>query len=216
MLGRDSSDEIWSRFVIRPKPITSVSRTQPTGPLCLWQCFLHDFKSCQRHLFLGDPPLPEESPNAKPNAADDDGHHLWVLLSIHLFRKPVQTWKTVWPMFLSQSPGICIELQILVWNPHQEEETQDHRGRHPSLAWIRSRIFSRLPSKSTLEHPVELYSESQFCPTLQRLSCRMTCHMNILITFTIINNNITSRIQLLESPCPLVRSSVRHKISAAS
>ena len=33
--------------MIRPKEVTLVSRTQPSGPLCLWQCFyLHicDFK----------------------------------------------------------------------------------------------------------------------------------------------------------------------------
>ena len=42
-LGWDSEDEIWSRFVweaaIWPK-VTLVSRTQPSGPLCLWQCFI--------------------------------------------------------------------------------------------------------------------------------------------------------------------------------
>ena len=31
MLGRDSKDGIWSRFVY-------LSRTQPSGLLCLWQC----------------------------------------------------------------------------------------------------------------------------------------------------------------------------------
>ena len=42
MQGRDSED-VWSRFVfelvIWPKEVTLVSRTQPSGPLCLWQCF---------------------------------------------------------------------------------------------------------------------------------------------------------------------------------
>ena len=33
MLGRDSEDEIRSRFVFE-----LVIRTQPSGPLCLWQC----------------------------------------------------------------------------------------------------------------------------------------------------------------------------------
>ena len=41
-VGR-SEDEIWSRLlfelVIRPKEVTLVSWTQPSGPLCLWQCF---------------------------------------------------------------------------------------------------------------------------------------------------------------------------------
>ena len=32
--GRDSEDEIWSRFVFE-----IVILTQPSGPLCLWQCF---------------------------------------------------------------------------------------------------------------------------------------------------------------------------------
>ena len=34
MLGRDSEDEIWSRYVFE-----LVIWTQPSGPLCLWQCF---------------------------------------------------------------------------------------------------------------------------------------------------------------------------------
>ena len=34
MLGRDSADEIWSRFVFE-----LVIWTQHSGPLCLWQCF---------------------------------------------------------------------------------------------------------------------------------------------------------------------------------
>ena len=44
MLSRDSEDAIWSRFVfelvIWPKEVTLVRWTQPSGPLCLWQCFL--------------------------------------------------------------------------------------------------------------------------------------------------------------------------------
>ena len=50
VLGRDSED-VWLRFVqelviwpkelvIWPKEVTLVSRTQPSGPLCLWQCFI--------------------------------------------------------------------------------------------------------------------------------------------------------------------------------
>ena len=42
MLGRDSEDEIWSRFVfefmIWPQDVTLVRWTQSSGPLCLWQC----------------------------------------------------------------------------------------------------------------------------------------------------------------------------------
>ena len=36
------SEDVWSRFVFElvwPKEVTLVSRTQPSGPLCLWQCF---------------------------------------------------------------------------------------------------------------------------------------------------------------------------------
>ena len=48
--GRDSED-VWSRFVqelvIWPKEVTLVSRTQPSGPLCLWQCF---FLAIYRYL----------------------------------------------------------------------------------------------------------------------------------------------------------------------
>ena len=43
MLGRDSEDEIWSRFVfefvIWTQEVTLVRWTQSSGPLCLWQCF---------------------------------------------------------------------------------------------------------------------------------------------------------------------------------
>ena len=43
MLSRDSEDAIWSRFVfelvIWPQKVTLVRWTQPSGPLCLWQCF---------------------------------------------------------------------------------------------------------------------------------------------------------------------------------
>ena len=44
VLGWDFED-VWSRFVwefvIWPKEVTLVSRTQPSGPLCLWQCFCY-------------------------------------------------------------------------------------------------------------------------------------------------------------------------------
>ena len=41
VVARDSEDEIWSIFVflIWPKVVTLVSRTHPSDPLCLWQCF---------------------------------------------------------------------------------------------------------------------------------------------------------------------------------
>ena len=41
--SRDYENEIWSRFfselVIWPKEVSLVTRTQLSGPLCLWQCF---------------------------------------------------------------------------------------------------------------------------------------------------------------------------------
>ena len=43
MLGRDSEDENWSRFVFE-----LVIWTQPWGPLCLWQCFM----TCPRKGFF--------------------------------------------------------------------------------------------------------------------------------------------------------------------
>ena len=43
MLSRDSEDEMWSRFVFElvmwPQKVTLARWTQPSGPLCLWQCF---------------------------------------------------------------------------------------------------------------------------------------------------------------------------------
>ena len=45
MLSRDSEDEMWSRFVfelvIWPQEVALARWTQPSGPLCLWQCFVH-------------------------------------------------------------------------------------------------------------------------------------------------------------------------------
>ena len=45
MLSRDSEYKMWSRFVfelvIWPQQVTWARRTQPSGPLCLWQCFLY-------------------------------------------------------------------------------------------------------------------------------------------------------------------------------
>ena len=42
LLGWDYDDELCSRFfwelVKWPKEVTLVTRTQPSGPLCLWQC----------------------------------------------------------------------------------------------------------------------------------------------------------------------------------
>ena len=50
-----SWDEIWSRFVrqftIWPKEVNMVSRTQPSGPLCLWQCLINTYQmSCHKAL----------------------------------------------------------------------------------------------------------------------------------------------------------------------
>ena len=57
MLGRYSEDEIWSRFlfqlVIWPKQVTLVSWTQPSGPLCLWQCLLEAHVWLAFHHILG-------------------------------------------------------------------------------------------------------------------------------------------------------------------
>ena len=43
MLCWDFKDKIWSRFVLElliwPKEVSLKSRTQSSGPLCLWQCF---------------------------------------------------------------------------------------------------------------------------------------------------------------------------------
>ena len=59
MLGRDSEDEIWSRFVFElvlwPQEVTLVSRTQPSGPLCLWQCFSCKANFCD-NMWSGDHP----------------------------------------------------------------------------------------------------------------------------------------------------------------
>ena len=40
MLSRDSEDKMWSRFVIWPQEVTLARWTQPSGPLCLWQCLI--------------------------------------------------------------------------------------------------------------------------------------------------------------------------------
>ena len=44
LVCRDSEDEMWSRFVFDlvkwPQEVTLARWTQPSGPLCLWQCFI--------------------------------------------------------------------------------------------------------------------------------------------------------------------------------
>ena len=56
MLSRDSEDKIWSRYVfelvIWLREVTLARWTQPSGPLCLWQCliytlFLYILNACQ-------------------------------------------------------------------------------------------------------------------------------------------------------------------------
>ena len=46
MQGRDSGD-VWSRFVFQfliwPQDVTLVRWTQPSGLLCLWQCFFYSY-----------------------------------------------------------------------------------------------------------------------------------------------------------------------------
>ena len=56
LLGRYYEDEIWSRFfwtlVKWYEEVTLVTRTQPSGPLCLWQCFHTPSKKCKLLLFV--------------------------------------------------------------------------------------------------------------------------------------------------------------------
>ena len=47
MLGWDSQDEIWSRFVFE-----LLIWTQPSGPLCLWQCLNFSTAPCGIHNIL--------------------------------------------------------------------------------------------------------------------------------------------------------------------
>ena len=60
LLGRDYEDEIWSKFVwelvIWPKEVSLVTRTQHSGPLCLWQCFVRTFQQQQPRCQLCDKP----------------------------------------------------------------------------------------------------------------------------------------------------------------
>ena len=63
MLGRDSEDEMWSRFVLElviwPQEVILVRWTQPSGPLCLWQCLDHRslISISQKILIILPPPL---------------------------------------------------------------------------------------------------------------------------------------------------------------
>ena len=54
VLGQYSEDEIWSNFVfelvIWLKKVTFVSRTQPSGPFRLWQCFSFLTVLLQRYM----------------------------------------------------------------------------------------------------------------------------------------------------------------------
>ena len=59
MFGWDYEVDVRSR--LWPKEVTLVSRTQPSGPLCLWQClylYLHLLKSVLRNVTLLGPHLP--------------------------------------------------------------------------------------------------------------------------------------------------------------
>ena len=53
MLRRDSEDEMCSRFVpelvIWPQEVILARWTQPSGPLCLWQCYFNIEESSQFH-----------------------------------------------------------------------------------------------------------------------------------------------------------------------
>ena len=73
MLSRDSEDEMWSRFVfelvIWLQEVTLARWTQPSGPLCLWQCFqvcLYNSK-----LKTSIPPQPVWA-QAKPAGSDQE------------------------------------------------------------------------------------------------------------------------------------------------
>ena len=48
MLSRCSEDEMWSRVMFElllwPQEVTLAKWTQPSGPLCLWQCFIHKYQ----------------------------------------------------------------------------------------------------------------------------------------------------------------------------
>ena len=57
MLSQDSEDEMWSRFMfellIWLQEVTLARWTQPSGPLCLWQCLLLLMKLISLNLFVG-------------------------------------------------------------------------------------------------------------------------------------------------------------------
>ena len=89
MLGRDSEDEIWSRFVFE-----LVIWTQPSGPLCLWQCF------CTQSLFLLD--------RFSPLVCTLVRECLYLSLALHRYYKKVLTEKNMW----SQNHLILTEVKI--------------------------------------------------------------------------------------------------------
>ena len=96
MLGRDSEDEIWSRFVFEP-----VIWTQPSGPLCLWQCFEQVELSLHRLLidnwyFLG---------NSKPTHEVQEKHLAKKIdvKYLYFFVFPFSRWKTIFVIFFEQS-----------------------------------------------------------------------------------------------------------------
>ena len=103
MLRRDSEDEMCSRFVLElviwPQEVTLARWTQPSGPLCLWQCLyiskekppwkgplpLKNHKNVHLHLetitrnlqtmVYTTPPLPPLSKRTMPKKA---GHFSWI------------------------------------------------------------------------------------------------------------------------------------------
>ena len=112
MLSRDSEDEMWSRFMfellIWLQEATLARWTQSSGPLCLWQCFLHKLNLtawCQISTFTKPIQLPKQF-LASSNLFSQTNMSKWFLLMIqfleHLWFWPPSPGNYFWPSFLGK------------------------------------------------------------------------------------------------------------------
>ena len=124
MLGRYSEDQIWSRFVfelvIWPKQVTLVSWTQPSGPLCLLQCFFlfynhsnvakYEIITCFRDFMRSYPSSMAWGgldPESLPDVNFQPHGYLFLATKVQILLKEVIL---VWQ--ISGGPAYCIVYQL--------------------------------------------------------------------------------------------------------
>ena len=118
MLSRDSEDEMWSRFMyellIWLQEVTLARWTQPSGPLCLWQCFntLEPlWKSALHHTQI--------SPTSENES------YIWRLFNLHLPQKELCCVNFVFNIFSYKFLESCPPLWCSVKPTSERLQEQD-------------------------------------------------------------------------------------------